>query len=261
MNLLTWIVMFSLIGGALSVMLASTLLLVSEKYHVRLAPYLVSFAIGALLGAAFLGLLPHALAAPDTKDYHLIMLVVLMGLLGFFLLEKLLLWRHCHSNHCEAHGLEHNPTDNKPARASMILIGDSLHSAVDGVLIAGAFLTDKHLGIVTGLAIATHEVPQQLSNFVILLQSGLKRPVALFFNLLSSLSAVAGGVLGYLSLQQMQHVLPFVLAVAASSFIYIAVADLIPGLHKRPQLTATVQQLALIGIGVLLIYWGHSTLH
>ena len=143
----------------------------------------------------------------------------------------------------------------------MILVGDSLHNFVDGVLIAAAFLTDLHLGIVTALAVAAHEIPQEISDFIILLQSGFSRGKALLFNLLSSLATVVGGILAYYALAEIEPVLPYILAVAAASFIYIAVADLIPGLHRRTQLTATLQQMTLIVAGVSVIYFAHSTLH
>lgn len=143
----------------------------------------------------------------------------------------------------------------------MILVGDGMHNFVDGVLIAAAFLTDTHLGIVTALAIAAHEIPQEVGDFVVLLHSGFSRGKALLFNVLASLTTVVGALLAYWSLADMQNVLPYVLAVAASSFIYIAVADLIPGLHKRAEASATVQQVSLIAAGVLLIYVTHSTLH
>jgi zinc and cadmium transporter len=260
MNLLTWIIIFSLLGGVLSVIVAASFLLLSEKLRAHLVPHLVSFAIGSLLGAAFLGLLPHAMAAPGVEDFHPLFLTVLLGLLGFFLLEKLVLWRHCHSDHCEAHSAHDHP-ENNDAAGWMVLLGDGMHNFVDGVLIAAAFLTDTHLGIVTALAIAAHEIPQEVGDFVVLLHSGFSRGKALFFNVLASLTTIIGALLAYWSLSDMQHVLPYVLAVAASSFIYIAVADLIPGLHKRAEASATIQQVSLIAAGVLLIYVTHSTLH
>ncbi|WP_455198002.1 ZIP family metal transporter [Kaarinaea lacus] len=257
--------MFSLLGGVLSVLVASVFLLLSENIRSRLVPHLVSFAIGSLLGAAFLGLLPHAVAGKGVDDFHLLFLTVLLGLLGFFLLEKMVLWRHCHVEHCEAHGHDHNhdhghQNDSKAA-GMMVLLGDGMHNFVDGVLITAAFLTDVHLGIVTALAIAAHEIPQEVGDFVVLLHSGFTRGKALLYNVLSSLTTIVGALLAYVWLADMEEVLPYVLAVAASSFIYIAVADLIPGLHKRAEVSATVQQLALIASGVLIIYLAHSTLH
>jgi len=259
MSLIVWIMLFCLLGGLLSVMAAALFLVLSGSLRNTLLPHLVSFATGTLLGAAFLGLLPHALASAADSDVHTIPLAVLLGLLGFFLLEKLVIWRHCHEDHCVVHGAE--PSSHKRSTGTMILIGDGLHNFLDGILIAGAFLTDIHLGIVTSLAVAAHEIPQEVGDFAVLLHSGMSRGKAFFYNILSSLATVVGGLLAYLALQEMHTALPYVLAVAASSFIYIAVADLIPTLHQRVEGRATVQQIVLIATGVLLIYYTHSTLH
>jgi zinc and cadmium transporter len=283
MSLLAWIVLFTLLGGVLSVLAASVFLLLPESLRTRVLPAMVSFAIGALLGAAFLAVLPHALAAPGVRDMHAITSTVLLGLLGFFLLEKLVLWRHCHTHECEAHGSSsvaggrtpgateaHSATGvyspeavhgHANASGYLILFGDGVHNFVDGVLIAAAFLTDVHLGVVTALAVAAHEIPQEVGDFAILLHSGFTRGKALFYNVLASLTTVVGGVLAYFSLGVAQAALPYVLAIAASSFIYIAVADLIPGLHKRLEPRATLEQVLLIGAGVLTIFFTHAALH
>jgi len=277
MTLLPWIVLFSLLGGVLSVVAAASFLLIPESWRTRLLPAMVSFAIGALLGAAFLAVLPHALSTPGIVDLHVITGVVLLGVLGFFLLEKLVLWRHCHHHECEAHGSASVAEGGKPgatethapgaghhhasATGYLILVGDAVHNFVDGILIAAAFLTDVHLGVVTAIAVAAHEIPQEVGDFAILLHSGFTRSRAFVYNVLSSLTTVVGGVLAYFSLSSMQSIVPYVLAIAASSFIYIAVADLIPGLHKRVDPRATFEQLLLIGAGVLVIYLAHATLH
>ena len=259
MPLLSWIILFCLLGGLLSVLAAALFLVLSESLRNHLLPHLVSFATGTLLGAAFLGLLPHALAAVAGSDMHVIPMTVLAGLLGFFLLEKLVLWRHCHADHCEVHAPDQKSRDH--STGTMILVGDGLHNFLDGILIAAAFMTDIHLGVVTSLAVAAHEIPQEVGDFAVLLHSGFSRGRAFFYNILTSLTTVIGGVLAWFALQQMQQVLPFVLAIAASSFIYIAVADLIPTLHQRVEGSATVQQVVLIAAGILLIYSTHSTLH
>ena len=277
MSLLGWIIIFSLLGGVLSVLAASAFLLFNDKYQRKLLPHTVSFAIGALLGAALLALLPHAITVNENVDMHDLGLTILIGLLGFFLLEKMVLWRHCHSSHCEVHSPSnintssevHSPSENntsghdpqKDASGTLIIIGDAVHNLVDGVLIAAAFMTDIDLGIVTALAVAAHEIPQEIGDFAILLNSGYKRGSALFFNVLASMATLVGAVIAYYSLQSMQHALPYILAIAASSFIYIAVADLIPGLHKKTELRETLQQIILITLGVVVIYWAHSTLH
>ena len=259
MPLIVWIFIFCLLGGLLSVLAAALFLVLREPLRVHLLPHLVSFATGALLGAAFLGLLPHALAAVNSSDTHVIPMAVLLGLLGFFMLEKLVLWRHCHADHCEVHAPDQKSRDH--STGTMILIGDSLHNFLDGILIAAAFLTDIHLGIVSSLAIAAHEIPQEVGDFAVLLHSGFSRRRAFLYNLLTSLATVIGGVLSYFALQPMQAALPYILAVAASSFIYIAVADLIPTLHQRVEGKAALQQVVLIAAGILLIYYAHSTLH
>jgi zinc and cadmium transporter len=259
MSLITWIILFCLMGGLLSVLAAALFLVLSEPLRNNLLPHLVSFATGALLGAAFLGLLPHAMAAVSSQDTHVIPMAVLLGLLGFFLLEKLVLWRHCHEDHCEVHAPD--SMARKSSAGTLILIGDGLHNFLDGILIAGAFLTDIHLGVVTSLAVAAHEIPQEVGDFAVLLHSGFSRGRAFFYNVLSSLTTVIGGILAYVALQDLEQILPYVLAVAASSFIYIAVADLIPTLHQRVAGKEAFQQILLIGTGILLIYAAHSTLH
>jgi zinc and cadmium transporter len=258
-SLLTWILLFCLLGGVLSVMAAAVFLVLPERLRLRLVPHLVSFAIGALLGAALLGLLPHAFAEQSPEDIHHISAAVLLGLFGFFLLERLVLWRHCHAEHCEMHSPDEQA--HRKAAGVMILVGDGLHNFIDGILIGGAFLTDIHLGIVTSLAVAAHEIPQEVGDFAVLLHGGFSRSRALLFNLLSSATTLLGGILAYFVLRDMVVVLPYVLAVAASSFIYVAVADLIPGLHKRLEIESTLQQVLLIGAGVAVIALTHSTLH
>ena len=259
MSLITWIVLFCLLGGLLSALAAALFLVLSESLRNRALPHLVSFATGTLLGAAFLGLLPHALASLDSTDTHVIPMAVLLGLLGFFLLEKMVLWRHCHTDHCEVHAPEGQ--GHKQSTGTMVLIGDGLHNFLDGILIAGAFMTDIHLGVVTSLAVAAHEIPQEVGDFAVLLHSGFSRGRAFSYNILASLTTVIGGVLAYYSLQSLDAALPYVLAVAASSFIYIAVADLIPTLHQRAEVHATVEQVLLIVAGIFIIYATHSTLH
>jgi zinc and cadmium transporter len=259
--LIAWIILFCLLGGLLSVLAAALFLLFREPLRNSLLPHLVSFATGTLLGAALLGLLPHALEGMSGGDMHVIPLTLLAGLLGFFLLEKLVLWRHCHADHCEVHVAEEHAHGHKPSTGTMILVGDSLHNFLDGVLIAGAFLTDIHLGVVTSLAVAAHEIPQEVGDFALLLHSGFSRGRAFFYNVITSLTTVVGGVLAWLALQETAALLPYVLTVAASSFIYIAVADLIPTLHQRAEAGETLRQVVLISAGVLLIWSTHSTLH
>lgn len=209
---------------------------------------LVSYAIGALLGAVFLDVLPDAIRL--SPSVSVVSGTVLFGILLFFTLEKVLIWRHCHHDHCEAHE-PHEPSAHDHGRSgAMIIVGDTFHNFVDGIIIAAAFLTDIHLGIVTSLAIIAHEIPQEVGDFAVLLHSGYSKLRAFQMNLISSFATVIGGVLGYLTLQSMQSWVPSLLALAAASMIYVAVADLIPGLHKRTKLSDTIQQVILIALGV-----------
>jgi zinc and cadmium transporter len=260
MDLLGWIILFTILGSILGVLGASTLLLLPEALVLRLLPGLVSFATGALLGAVFLGLLPHAIADGQLAAAHRILAVVLAGILVFFLLEKMLLWRHCHVDECEAHGPDQDHA-RRSASGVLILIGDAIHNLVDGVLIAAAFLTDVHLGVVTGLAVIAHEIPQELGDVAILLHAGMSRAKTLGYNLLSSLTTIVGGIVAYYSLSAAQGVVPYILALAAASFIYIAMSDLIPGLHKRTEAAATVHQMLLILGGIGVIFVVHLAMH
>lgn len=261
MSLLTWVIVFSLLGGVLSVLVAAVFLLLPEQWRTRLLPHFISYAIGSLLGAAFLGLLPHALEGVEGKEVHAITRTVLLGLLGFFLLEKMVLWRHCHDDHCEAHDpAERHPNTTK-ATGSIVMIGDTMHNFMDGILIGAAFLTNVHLGVVTAIAVAAHEIPQELGDFAVLLHSGFSRLQALLFNGLSGCATVIGALIAYYGLQDLHYMLPYALAIAASSFIYVAVADLIPDLHRRMEFTATLQQIALISAGALTIYSADKALH
>ncbi len=255
MTSLTWILAATLLGGVLSVILAGVFAFAARPAWV---PRLVSFAVGTLLGAVFLEILPHALEYGKAQS---VAVSVLIGLLAFFVLEKLVLWRHCHHESCEVHGVEASEHDHTHHRAGlMILVGDTFHNFVDGILIAGAFLADTQLGLVTALAIIAHELPQEVGDFLVLLHSGYTKSRAMFFNLLSSLAMVMGGLLGYLALAGMNELTPYLLGVAASSMIYVAVADLIPGLHKRPELSATLEQVLLILAGITLIgIVGHAS--
>ena len=275
MNLLILIIIFTAVGGVLSVMAAAVFLLLRDHHRNAVLPHGISFAIGALLAVAFWGLIPEAFAEVKPEQFQALSGTILAGILGFFVLEKLLIWRHCHYGSCEAHGDDgqgddhahshghshsHGRSDAKSAGA-LIILGDSIHNFVDGVLIAAAFLTDVQLGIVTSLAVAAHEIPQEVGDFAILLDSGYSRGKALFYNILASLTTVLGGVLAYFSLEDLHDSLPYFLALAASSFIYIAVADLIPSLHTKTDMKTSLQQIALIAAGVFLICSLHGIVH
>ena len=229
---------------------------------------MVSFATGALLGAALLGLIPHAVIGAGSENVHEVGIALIAGIALFFILEKFLLWRHCHDDHCDEHAVddqghdhEHHHAARQKASGSLVLVGDALHNVLDGVLIAAAFLTDTHLGIVTAMAIMAHEIPQEVGNFAVLLHSGVTRRRALAMNLLTSLTAVIGGVVGFYALGTALAALPFALAVAASSLLYVAVADLIPGLHRRVDPRSCVMQVLLIGAGIAIIALAENQAH
>jgi zinc and cadmium transporter len=258
MSVLAWIIATSLFGAILSVLFAAVLTLNTRAAWVQM---LISYAIGALLGAAFLNALPEALEL--SKNPAQMTATVLFGILLFFILEKLVLWRHCHAEECEAHdrlpgapaiatATTHNHDNGRSGM--MIMLGDTFHSFVDGILIAAAFMADVQLGIVTAIAIIAHEIPQEAGDFLILLNSGYSRRQAFLFNLLSSLATLLGGLATYFMLQDMNHIIPSLLGLASASMIYVAMSDLIPGLHKRPEIDATIQQVALITLGISSIW-------
>jgi zinc and cadmium transporter len=248
---LLWIVLATLLGGLLSAALASLVLLLPDARRAQLMPHLISFATGAMLAAALIGLLPEAVASAGPERLQAVGAALLAGIALFFILEKLVLWRHCHTDDCETHA----PSDvhRNQAAGWIVLLGDAVHNAFDGVLIAAAFLTDLRLGVVTAVAITAHEVPQEMGDIAVLLHAGMAPRRALMFNVITSLTSVAGGLIGYFALRQAFEALPYALAVAAASLIYVAVADLIPGLHRRVDAASGVAQVLLIGLGVAAI--------
>ena len=255
MHTLAYIVAASLAGGALSIIAAAGTLALHPSWISKL----VSFAVGALLGAVFLELLPHAL---ETGSAETVMTTVLVGLLLFFLLEKLVLWRHSHGEEDEPahHGHDHGHAAHGSDRGRsglMIVIGNSVHNFCDGIVLAASFLADTTLGIAATLAIVSHAIPQQVGDFAVLLHSGYARGRAFAFNLATGAATLAGALAGYFALAGMQQILPTVLAIAAASLLYVAVADLIPSLHRRPEPVETLKQMALIGLGIAVIAAAH----
>jgi zinc and cadmium transporter len=259
MSVLQWIVVASFAGGALSVAMAAFALLVRAAW----VSTLVSFAIGALLGAAFLEVIPHAFAHGEPRA---VAAAILGGILVFFLLEKLLLWRHSHDVEDDTHGAEgahshgHVHAPGQGRTGALIVVGDTIHNFLDGILIAAAFLQSTQLGIVTAMAIVAHEIPQEVGDFLILLHSGYSKARALLLNMLSSCATLVGGVLGYYALQVVERWMPVLLGIVAASMIYIAVADLIPGLQRRTSLRATVSQTLLIALGIGVIVLARAAL-
>ena len=227
------------LGGLLA---ASTFLLLGDELRLKIVPWAISYAVGTLLGVALLALLPQALAqlpAPTALG------TLLGGVLVFFLLEKLVLWRHCHdSNECEVH---------TSSAASLVIVGDAFHTFVDGAVIAAAVLTSIPLGITTALAVATHEIPQEVGDVAILLRAGFSKWRAFTLNLLSGLGGVLGAVCMLAASHTLPSALPYVLAFAAGSFLYVAMSDLIPDLHRGGLEGGPVRQLLLIGAGILTI--------
>jgi zinc and cadmium transporter len=240
--LLIWILGFSLLGSAGAVGGAALLLTFPVGMLRSVIPGLLSYAIGTLLGAAFLGLIPHAL---DHVSVDMGLGTVLAGLVLFFILEKLVIWRHCHDPKCNVHG----------TAGPLILIGDALHNFVDGIVIAAAFLTAIPLGVAAAVAVIVHEVPQEVGDFAILLDSGYSRRQAFAFNALSSLVTLPGALLGWLALEAIQGAVPYILALSAASFLYIGAADLIPRVQMQLYLASGFRQVLLLlaGIGTILL--------
>jgi len=238
--LILWILGFSLLGSIGAIAGAALLLALPAVIRGKLVPYLISYATGTLLAAAFLGMIPAGLKAAPAAD---VLTTVLAGIVLFFILEKLVLWRHCHDSACEVHG----------QAAPLILIGDAFHNFVDGVVIAAAFLTSVPLGVATAIAVIAHEVPQEVGDFAILLESGYSKGKALVLNTLSAATTLPGAVLAYFWLAETRELVPYVLALSAASFIYIATADLVPLLHRRVALPDSVRQVALLLAGIATI--------
>jgi zinc and cadmium transporter len=238
--MLLWIIGFAVLGSIGAVAGSALFLFFPERIRKALVPSLVSYATGTLLGAAFLGMIPAGLKQAPAVP---VMAAVLAGIVFFFVLEKLVLWRHCHDSECEVHG----------GGGPLILIGDAFHNFVDGVVIAAAFLTSIPLGITVSLAVIAHEIPQEIGDFAILLDSGYGRTKAILLNGLSASAALPGAVAAYFWLGEAQTAVPYMLALAAASFIYIATADLIPGLHRQMGPVASLRQFILLLAGIATI--------
>jgi zinc and cadmium transporter len=230
----------AILGSLGGLLLASTLLLFKDAVRVRLVPWLVSFAVGTLLGVALLDLLPESLESmPPTRAFG----TLLVSILAFFSFEKFLLWRHCHHDHCDLH----------QSAAPLILIGDAFHNFIDGAVIAAATYVSVPLGVTTALAVAAHEIPQEVGDFAILLSAGYSRVKALWLNILSGVSAVAGVLVAGVMIDRVPLVLPYFLPVAAASFLYVAMSDLIPSLHRGPFERSAVRQVIVVIAGILTV--------
>ena len=246
---LVYIVIATFAGGVLSVVISAAL---TVGVLGRLVRHLVSLSTGVLLGTALLDLLPEAFEGQASS--HSLFLTLLLGLLFFFLLEKAELYRHGHHHEGDDHHHHHGFDEHQAGRGGWsVLVGDSIHNFTDGVIIAAAFLADTRLGVVTAVAIVAHEIPQEVGDYIVLLNAGLSRARALTYNAISGLASVLGGVLGYFLVGPWTEMFPYLLVIAASSFIYVAVADLIPQLQHRLTLRETLSQLAWLSTGLGLI--------
>ncbi|QKH34057.1 ZIP family metal transporter [Achromobacter pestifer] len=256
--LLLWILLATVTGGLIAVLVASWL---AYKVFAQYLHHMVSLSVGVLLSVALLHLLPEAFET-GVGDAHVLFGLMLASLIGFFVLEKIALLRHSHHHEGDGHHHHKGHDRHEAGRGGvLILIGSSLHNLCDGVLVAAAFLTDPLLGVLTAASIIVHEVPHKLGDFVVLLNAGLARRRAFSLILFTSLCSAVGGIIGYFVLQQAQEWVPYVLVVAASSFLYISVADLMPQMHERVSLADAVPQLLLVGVGVALIYSVTTAMH
>jgi len=232
-------VCLSILGSIGGLLTASLVLLVKRDLRTRLVPWLVSYAVGTLLGVSLFNLLPEAL---ETLPTRAAMYTLVAGILTFFILEKVVLWRHCHDDEeCAAH----------KRAASLVVVGDAVHTFVDGAVIAAATMVSPGLGVTTALAVAAHEIPQEVGDAAILLSAGYSRRAAIGLNLASA----AGGVLGALLMlgfgATAPAIVPRVLAFAAGAFLYVAMADLIPSLHQGRFDASSFRQLGLIVLGLV----------
>jgi zinc and cadmium transporter len=227
----------SLLGSFGGLFLASSLLLFTDRIRTRLVPWLVSYAVGALLGVALLALLPQAL---ETMEASAAFGTLLAGILLFFVLEKLVLLRHCHTDECHVH----------TATVPLVLLGDAFHNFIDGATVCAAVLTSVPLGVNTAIAVAAHEIPQEVGDVAILLAAGYSRRRALMLNVLSGASGIAGAIVAYLTVGLLPSVRPVILALSSASLLYIAMSDLIPDLHRGQIDRSGMRQVLLIIAGV-----------
>jgi zinc and cadmium transporter len=227
----------SLLGGCGGLLVASSLVMFPAAVRTKLVPWLVSYAVGALLGVALLALLPEALSLITPPA---VFGTLLAGILLFFTLEKLVLLRHCHTDECEVHG----------ATAPLLFIGDAFHNFIDGAIICSAVMTSVPLGVNTAIAVAAHEIPQEVGDVAILLASGYSRGQALMLNIVSGGSSMLGALVAYGTVQVIPSIRPYVLAMSAASLLYIAMSDLIPDLHRGAIDRNPARQVLLIAAGI-----------
>jgi zinc and cadmium transporter len=247
--ILAAIIFATFIGGLLSVLIAASL---TVTLLGRVVKHLVSLSTGVLLGTALLHVLPEAFEKGASP--HALFMTLLGGLMFFFLLEKAELYRHTHHHEGDGHHHHHHFDEEQAGRGGFsVLVGDSIHNFCDGIIIAAAFLADVHLGAVTALAIIAHEIPQEVGDYIVLLNAGFSRSRALMFNAISGLAAVVGGIAGYYIVGPWEALFPYLLVAASSSFIYVSVADLIPQLQRRLPWRDTALQLLWLAVGLSLV--------
>lgn len=241
--MLVWIIIFSILGSIGAILAAAGFIFLREDFQKTLVPLLISFATGILLTAALMGLIPEAIE-DSGGEAHVIMPYVLGGILAFFLMEKIIIWRNCRNKECEVHS---------HVSGTIIMLGDSLHNSTDGIVIAASFLTSMGLGIAASITIIIHEIAHETSDFGILLHSGFSRKKAIIYNLVSSSTTIPAAILSYFILEQVEFAVPFLLAISASSFIYIALTDLAPDLHSHTDLKHTFRQIIVILLGIIVM--------
>lgn len=249
MDILSYIIIFTLIGSVVS-LIGGVLLLLKEKFALKISHYLSAFAAGALLATAFFDLLPESFEHMEEGGMDInIPLWALIGILSFFILERFI--HHHHS---------HGKAEEKKTVIPLVIVGDTMHNFTDGVAIAATFLISIPLGIVTSLAVAAHEIPQEIGDFGLLLNRGMKRGRVLLINLYSSLAALAGAILTYIYKDSLEGFLPLILSITAGFFIYIALANLIPEIHNRENQKVAFWESVMLFIGVLVVYFAISSL-
>ena len=237
--MLIWILLSTIIISLLAFVGILTLAL-KEKLLNKIIHSLIALSIGALLGGAFIHLIPEAVEELDNEN---VFLYILGGFILFLLIEKILQWRHCHDDKCEIHSFTY-----------MNLLGDGVHNLVDGLIIAAAFMVDIKVGLITCLAIALHEIPQEMGDFAVLIHGGFKKKKALLLNFFSALTVVIGGVIGYFFLDYIENSIPFIITIAAGGFIYIAASDLIPEMKKEISRKKSVINFFIVVLGILIMY-------
>ncbi|MBI2599845.1 ZIP family metal transporter [Candidatus Daviesbacteria bacterium] len=242
MSILAYILIFTFLGSVVS-LIGGVLLLLKEKFAIKISHFLASFAAGTLLGTAFFDLLPEAQEATAESGVS-IFLWTLIGILIFFLLERFI--------HHHDHGTK---PDEKKSVIPLIVIGDTVHNFIDGIAVAATFLISIPLGIVTSLAVAAHEIPQEIGDFGLMLQQGVARRRVLLINFYSTLAALAGAILTYTAKDSIQNLLPIVMSLTAGFFIYIAAANLIPEIHNMDNKKVAFWETVLLVGGVVLIYF------